>query len=142
MNALVHRTAIFHTIHRKRRTCCFHVLVLDGTYEHKSTGRTKFYPAKAPTEGTTKALAEDISTRINNHLVKKGYLEKQEDLMLLGNTEDIFARTNDSLHLPAQAAIVAHQIAFGPNSGKPVQRLKLGGRLLCAGVKLNYLFCT
>jgi hypothetical protein len=106
----------------------FHILVLDGTYEHKSTGRAKFYPAKAPTEETTKALADDISKHINNHLVKKGYLEKQEDLTLLGNTEEIFSKTNDSLHLPAQAASVANQIAFGPNTGKPVRRLKLGNR--------------
>jgi hypothetical protein len=56
------------------------------------------------------------------------YLEKQEDLTLLGNTEEIFFKTNDSLHLPAQAASVANQIASGPNTSKTVRRLKLGNR--------------
>jgi hypothetical protein len=33
------------------------------------------------------------------------------------------------LLLPAQAASVAHRIAFGVHSGKPVRRLRLGNRL-------------
>ena len=48
---------------------------------------------------------------------------------VLGNTEEIFAADHDELHLPAQAASVAHRIAFGINSGKPVRRLRLGQRL-------------
>jgi hypothetical protein len=107
----------------------FHIIVADGTYERKSNDRIKFYNAAAPTEETTRELAVDIAKRINNHLLKKGYLEKQEDLMLQGNTEEIFAETSDQLHLPAQAASVANRIAFGPNAGQPVRRLKLGNRL-------------
>jgi hypothetical protein len=100
-----------------------HIIALDGTYTQKSTGRLKFVSAKAPTEETTKRLATDIAKRINKHLVKKGFLEEHEDLMLVGNTEDLFASNADDLHLPAQAASASHRIAFGENAGKPVRRL-------------------
>jgi hypothetical protein len=101
-----------------------HIISLDGTYAQKSTGRLKFCNAKAPTEETTKRLAADIAKRINKHLVKKGFLEEHEDLMLVGNTEDLFAANADDLHLPAQAASASHRIAFGENAGKPVRRLR------------------
>jgi hypothetical protein len=101
-----------------------HIIALDGTYTQKSTGRLKFCNAKAPTEETTKRLAADIAKRINKHLVKKGFLEEHEDLMLVGNTEDLFATNADDLHLPAQAASASHRIAFGENAGKPVRRLR------------------
>jgi hypothetical protein len=101
-----------------------HIIAIDGTYAEKSTGRLKFCNAKAPTEETTKRLAADIAKRINKHLVKKGFLEEHEDLMLVGNTEDLFAANADDLHLPAQAASAAHRIAFGENAGKPVRRLR------------------
>jgi hypothetical protein len=59
---------------------------------------------------------------------KKKHLEKVEDMVLVGNSEEIF---NDSgqqscvdIHLPAKAASVTHRIAFGPNTVKPVPRLK------------------
>jgi hypothetical protein len=101
-----------------------HIIALDGTYTQKSTGRLKFCNAKAPTEETTQRLATDIAKRINKHLVKKGFLEEHEDLMLVGNTEDLFAANADDLHLPAQAASASHRIAFGENAGKPVRRLR------------------
>jgi uncharacterized protein YbaR (Trm112 family) len=101
-----------------------HVVALDGSYERKSTGRLKFYNATAPTPEAITALVTDIAKRVNNHLLRKGYLEKQEDLMLLGNTEDLFAQNDDNLHLPAQAASVAHRIAFGLHAGEPVRRLR------------------
>lgn len=106
-----------------------HIIALDGAYEKKSTGRLKFYNTIAPTKESTTKLVHDIAKRINNHLLRKGYLEHHEDLVLLGNTEEIFACNNDELHLPAQAASVGHRIAFGPNAGKPVRRLKLGNSL-------------
>ena len=101
-----------------------HIIALDGTYSEKSTNRLKFYNAKAPTAETTERLASDIAKRINKHLVKKGYLEQSEDLMLVGNTEDLFSSANDNLHLPAQAASASHRIAFGQNAGTPVRRLR------------------
>lgn len=101
-----------------------HIIAVDGTYTEKSTNRLKFYNAKAPTAETTESLAGDIARRINKHLVKKGYLEQSEDLMLVGNTEDLFSSANDDLHLPAQAASASHRIAFGQNAGKPVRRLR------------------
>lgn len=98
-------------------------------YEQKSTGRLKFIPASAPTDESTTWLVTDIAHRINTHLRKKGYLEEVEGFPVLGNTEEIFAADQDELHLPAQAASVAHRIAFGINSGKPVRRLRCGQRL-------------
>lgn len=98
-------------------------------YERKSTGRLKFIPAAAPTEGSTTRLVTDLAFRVNSHLRKKGYLEEVDGLPVLGNTEEIFAADHDELHLPAQAASVAHRIGFGIHSGKAVRRLRLGNRL-------------
>jgi len=106
----------------------FHVIALDGVYEKKSTGRLKFYPAQAPSNETIQNLVGSIATKINNLLIRKKYLEKVEDMVLVGNTEDIFnesgQHSHEDVHLPAQAASVTHRIAFGPNTGQPVRRLK------------------
>ncbi|MEI7591187.1 MAG: transposase, partial [Deltaproteobacteria bacterium] len=105
-----------------------HIVALDGVYEQKSTGDLKFYNAAAPTAESTLALATDIAKRVNNVLLRKGYLEQRDDLTLLANTEELFSNSNDELHLPAQAASVGNRIAFGPNAGQPVRRLRLGNR--------------
>gem|GEM_PF-1303108 len=106
----------------------FHVIALDGVYEKKSTGRLKFYAAQAPTNESIQNLVSRISTKINNLLIKKGFLEKVEDMVLVGNTDDLFSDSSqnsfEDIHLPAQAASVAHRIAFGPNAGQPIRRLK------------------
>ena len=68
------------------RNIHFHVITLDGVYEKKSTGRLKFYAAQAPTNDTIQNRVARISTKINNLLIKKGYLEKVEDVVLVGNT--------------------------------------------------------
>ena len=103
--------------------------MLDGTYEHKSTGRLKFIPASAPSMESITRLVTDLARRINSFLTKKGYLEEVDVMPVLGNTEELFEAGHDELHLPAQAASVAHRIAFGSNTGKPVRRLRLGNRL-------------
>ena len=106
----------------------FHVIALDGVYEKKSTGRLKFYHAQAPSNETIQNLVSNIATKTNNLLIRKKYLEKVEDMVLVGNTEEIFnesgQHSHEDVHLPAQAASVAHRIAFGPNTGQPVRRLK------------------
>ena len=70
----------------------------------------------------------NIATKTNNLLIRKKYLEKVEDMVLVGNTEEIFndsgQHSHEDIHLPAQAASVTHRIAFGPNTGQPVRRLK------------------
>jgi hypothetical protein len=105
-----------------------HIVALDGVYEKKSTGDLKFYNAAAPTAESTLALATDIAKRVNNVLIRKGYLERRDDLTLLANTEELFSNSSDELHLPAQAASVGNRIAFGPSAGQPVRRLRLGNR--------------
>jgi len=56
-------------------------------------------------------------------LIKKGYLEEQDGLPVLANTEDLFS-DEDNLHLPAQAASISGQIAFGERTGKFVRKLR------------------
>jgi hypothetical protein len=68
-------------------------------------------------------LIQEISQKINNHLLKKGYLEVVDDSPVVGVTDPLFDSTED-LHLPAQAASVAHKIAFGERAGQPVRRLR------------------
>jgi hypothetical protein len=101
----------------------FHIVALDGVYEQKSTGRLKFYPSAAPTQTSISLLVCDIAKRMNDHLVKKGYLEEVEGMPLVGNTDALFD-TEENLHLPAQAASVGNRIAFGENAGKPIRRLR------------------
>jgi len=88
----------------------------------------KFYPAQAPSNETIQNLVSNIATKTNNLLIRKKYLEKVEDMVLVGNTEEIFndsgQHSHEDIHLPAQAASVTHRIAFGPNTGQPVRRLK------------------
>ena len=86
--------------------------------------RLKFYTAKAPTAESITRLVQVIAKRVNKHLLKKGYLEEFEDLTVLGNTEDIFSAQRDDVHLPAQGASVGYRIAFGPQAGQPVRRIK------------------
>jgi ribosomal protein S27AE len=89
-----------------------HIIALDGSYDKKSTGRLKFYPSGAPREDSMLRLIHEISQKINSHLIKKCYLEVIEDTPVVGVTDSLFDNTED-LHLPAQAASVAHKIAFG-----------------------------
>ncbi|NDG16564.1 MAG: hypothetical protein EB110_13185, partial [Betaproteobacteria bacterium] len=90
----------------------------------ESTGRLKSYTAKAPTAESITRLVQIIAKRVNKHLLKKGYLEEFEDLTVPGNTEDIFSSQRDDVHLPAQGASVGYRIAFGPQAGQPVRRIK------------------
>ena len=101
----------------------FHIIALDGAYEKKSTGRLKFYHAESPTIENTHTLVESIVQDVNNYLIKKGYLEEQDGLPILANTEDLFS-DEDNLHLPAQAASISGQIAFGKRAGKFVRKLR------------------
>ena len=88
----------------------------------------KFYSAQAPSNETIQNLVSNIATKTNNLLIRKKYLEKVEEMVLVGNTEEIFnesvQHSHEDVHLPAQAASVAHRIAFGPNTGQPVRRLR------------------
>jgi hypothetical protein len=104
-----------------------HIIAMDGVYEIKEDKELLFYQAQIPNESSTKLLAQDFSTRINNHLLKKGILKIEDGIPLLNNTDELFS-SEDTLHLPAQAASVTNKIAFGINSGKPVRRLKLQTR--------------
>lgn len=112
----------------------FHVIALDGVYGKKSTGRLKFYAAQAPTNERIQNLVARISTKTNNLLIKKGYLEIVEDMFLVDSIEDIFIDSSqnsfEDIHLPAQAASVARRIAFGPNAGQPIRLLKTQTRAI------------
>ena len=102
-----------------------HIVAMDGVYEVKSTGRLKFYNAKAPSEESTTTLATSIVKIVNNYLIKTGRLEEREGITVLGDTDGLFDE-GEALHLPAQSASVSHRIAFGPNAGQPVRRLRAG----------------
>jgi hypothetical protein len=104
-----------------------HVLAIDGVFQEKTTGRVKFYHAKAPSNDDVAVLVREISSRINKHLVKKGFLKELEDETLVTqDTTGLFPE--DDLHLPAMAASLVNKIAFGENQGKPVKRLYAYGR--------------
>ena len=65
-----------------------------------------------------------ISTTINNLLIKKGYFEKVEDMVLVGNTDEIFSESgqhfNEDIHLPAQAASRSPHRKYLPDKPTPL----------------------
>jgi hypothetical protein len=64
-----------------------------------------------------------IVKRIKDHLIRKGHLTVEDGIPITGDTSTLF-EVDDPLHLPAQAASVAHRVAFGPAAGKLVRRLR------------------
>ena len=104
-----------------------HVLAIDGAFQIKSTGRTKFYHAKSPTDNEVGELLQAISKRVNKYLVKKRFLEVRDEVLIAQDTSSLFEQ--DDMHLPAMAASLASKIAFGRNSGQCVKRLYANGRL-------------
>ena len=59
-----------------------------------------------------------------SHLKRKGYLDKDGEVVLNPEADDIFAE-NDSL-TQATASSIAGKIAFGPNAGRYVTRIGSG----------------
>ena len=51
------------------------MLQLEGVYELKETGRTKFKKKAPPTDNDIKELVAKISQRVIRQLTKLGYLE-------------------------------------------------------------------
>ena len=102
----------------------FHILAIDGVFVEKSTGRLKFYSASAPSDDDIEKLILKISKRVNNYLLKKGFLEEVEGQLLQKDSPTLFEP--DDLHLPAMASSLINKIAFGENAGKSVRRLYAG----------------
>jgi hypothetical protein len=72
-------------------------------------------------DNEVEALITAISQKVMNHLKRKGYLDKDGEVVLNPEADDLFAE-HDSL-TQATASSIAGKIAFGPNAGKYVTRI-------------------
>jgi hypothetical protein len=111
----------------------FHVIALDGVYEKKSTGRLKFYSAQAPSNETIQKLVGNLATKTNNLLIRKKYLEKVEDMVLVGNTEEI---SNESSQHSGSRTNEAH-CALNP-SEKATSAIPLNSTFALVGVLIFF----
>jgi len=75
-------------------------------------------------DSEVETLITAISQKIMNHLKRKGYLDKDGEVVLNPEADDIFAE-NDSL-TQATASSITGKIAFGPNAGRYVTRIGSG----------------
>jgi hypothetical protein len=101
-----------------------HFIVTDGVFDTKSTGREKFYYARAPNNEEAAMLIQQIAQTVNDYLVKRQFLSDRDGELLLENTTDLFTPDVDTeVHLPSMMASLTQRIAFGPRAGQPVTRL-------------------
>ena len=101
-----------------------HILCSDGVYTRSSDGSPRFRNMEPISDSEVEALITTISQKIMNHLKRKGYLDKDGEVVLNPEADDIFAE-NDSL-TQATASSIAGKIAFGPNAGRYVTRIGSG----------------
>ena len=99
----------------------FHMIVVEGVFVEKSTGRVKFYDILSPTDGEICDLVTHISNKMIKLLRKRGYLD-EEGLASADLPEDKLLEDNP-VQAHAMAASVQLKIGLGPNAGKSVRRI-------------------
>ena len=124
----------------------FHMLLLDGGYENVEQPQRKprLHRARAPTCAQLTQLADTIAHRVCRHLVRKGWLEGEDESAFLSDR----AGCDDGLDALRMSSIT-WRIATGPQAGRKVATLqtipadadapegdagKVGGFSLHAGV--------
>jgi hypothetical protein len=106
----------------------FHIICLDGVI---TTFKKKSHPRKTPkiTDDDVAAIIEAISQKVLKHLRRKGYLDKQGEVVEHPGIDSLFEK-NEALAMATKASLEG-RIAFGPNAGSKVRKTKsrrsLGG---------------
>lgn len=100
-----------------------HVLLLDGVYTEVN-GVVKFRNIDPITDDEVAWLCETIAKKVMKHLTKKGYLDKDGEVVQNPNMDELF-QENEAITAAACASI-AGKIAFGKNAGKLVTRIGSG----------------
>lgn len=87
-------------------------------------GKPFFRNIYAISDKEVEDLITNISQRIMKYLRRPGYLDKDGEVVLNPREDDIF-KDHESLK-QATTSSIARRIAFGPNAGKFVTRIRLG----------------
>jgi len=97
----------------------FHILFIDGVYQHKNNGILRFHRVKTPTVSELNALVAVISQRIARHLERQGLLDRDNENSYL--TLDL--QDDDAMN-QLQGHSITYRIAVGPQQGRKVFTLQ------------------
>jgi hypothetical protein len=100
-----------------------HILCLDGVYS-RVNDKARFHNVSRLTDDEVADLVEGVAKRILGYLKKKGYLDKDGEIVVNPACDSLF-QDNSSL-LDATTSSISGKIAFGPNAGKHVTRIGSG----------------
>lgn len=100
-----------------------HILCPDGVYSTVN-GKPLFHNIRTMTDADVARLVETISHKVRKYLVKKGYLDKDGELVENPIQDHIFTEY-ESVN-QAVARSLEGRIAFGPNAGKYVTKIGSG----------------
>ena len=100
-----------------------HILCADGVYQ-RFDGIPRFRNLDPITDDDVADLAQSISHKVLRHLRRKGYLDRDGEVVENPAADSLF-KDHDSI-VQATACSVAGKIAFGPNAGKYVTRIGSG----------------
>lgn len=93
----------------------FHMLYLNGVYDHKGY----FWPVKPLTPGDLDEITHKIAKRVSRYLERSGYLYRDAESEYL----DLVPDEEDVMHGIIGASIT-YRLAFGPNAGLGVPEVK------------------
>jgi len=99
-----------------------HILSIDGVYTRYGDV-ARFRNIEPITDDDVASLVEGIATRVQSLCIRRGYLDKDGDIVP-HPVLDPFFQDHESL-TAALAASISGKIAFGPNTGNYVR--KIGG---------------
>jgi hypothetical protein len=99
-----------------------HIICIDGVYTRYGEV-ARFRNVDPITDNEVASLVEIIASRVRSLCIKRGYLDKDGDIVLTPSLDPLF-QDHESL-TAALAASIGGKIAFGPNAGNYVR--KIGG---------------
>jgi len=100
-----------------------HVLCPDGVYT-RVRGLARFRNIDPITDQEVATLVECIALRVMGYLQKKGFIDKDGDIVVNPTLDELF-QDSETLSL-ATSCSIAGKIAFGPNAGRYVTRIGSG----------------
>jgi len=100
-----------------------HILALDGVYTLVND-KPVFHQIHSIKDNDIADIITNISSRVITHLIKKGNLNKDGEIVNNPLLDPLFT-DSESLNL-ATSSSIALRIAFGPNAGKSVVKIGAG----------------
>ncbi len=111
--------------HRNAAPLHFHMLYVDGVFDH----RAEFYPLRSPSTSDLDAITHKIAQRVSSYLERTGYLERDAESAYLNVQDDDEDAMAPIVGASPETAVVRHsgrsyRLAFGPNAGRQALTLQ------------------